>query len=192
MARAPVPPDARVFIEYRQPRPQEVAYEAFGPFEILWVITNGSTRHNFLWVCLRKTGIYVAFGGPTNIHTSYHSDGNFHWKVGDETIDHGKKPPLPDLPEPVMIQGGTSVITDDALDRFELTSFDDRPVDRVVYLDNRMLPPAVSYQVWAVPPFRHATVPLMTDHPAHIHIVTHTIPWLQLVIYEQGERQVAT
>jgi len=166
-----------------------MSFDAFGPFEILWVVTNGTTRRNFLWVCTRKTGIYVAFGGPGDIHTSYHSDGNFHWKAGGNTIDLGSKPPLPSISEPVLVQSATTVITDDALQDFELASFDDRPVDRVVYLDNRMMPDAVHYHIWAVPPFGHARVPLITEHPAHIHIVTHTIPWLQLVIYEQGQRK---
>jgi hypothetical protein len=42
--------------------------------------------------------------------------------------------------------------------------------------------------VWAVPPFRDGDVPLLTVHPAHIHVVTHTNPWIQVVIYEQGQR----
>jgi hypothetical protein len=80
-------------------------------------------------------------------------------------------------------------VTDDTLDRFDLTSFEDGPVDRVIYLDNRMLPEALHYDVWAVPPFKHGTVPLMTDYPAQIHITTHTIPWLEVIIYEQGPRR---
>jgi hypothetical protein len=95
---------------------------------------------------------------------------------------------LPDIGKPVLIQSATTTITDEVLDRFDLTSFEDSLVDRVIYLDNRMLPEAVYYHVWVVPPFRHGEVPLMTNHPAHIHVITHTNPWLDVVICEQGKR----
>jgi hypothetical protein len=61
-------------------------------------------------------------------------------------------------------------------------------VDRLVYLDNRMLPEAIYYQVWIIPPFKYGEVPLMTEDPAHIHVVTHTLPWIGVIIYEQGKR----
>jgi hypothetical protein len=188
MTRARVPTDARILVEVGVRRPIEVAYDPLGPFRILWVVTNGRTRRNFLWVTVRKTGIYVASGGPGPSHTSYHADGRFRWKANGHTVALEEKPPLPDIGTPVLVQSATTVIRDDALRRFELTRFVDRPVDRVVYLDNRVLPEAISYHVWAVPPFRHGDVPLLTVHPAHIHVVTHTNPWIQVVIYEQGQR----
>lgn len=189
MPRAKVPKQARILVEVGSSRPEEVAYDPFGPFRILWVVTNGRTRRNFLWVTVRRTGIYVAFGGPGHAHTSYHVDGRFHWKANGRTVELEQKPPLPEIEKPILIQSATTVITDDVLRRFELTRFADRPVDRVVYLDNRVLPEAIYYHVWAVPPFHHGAVPLLTDHPAHIHVVTHTNPWIQVVIYEQGQRR---
>jgi len=189
VTRAKIPHDANILVEMGTNRPKEVAYDPFGPFKILWVVTNGDVRRNFLWITVRKSGIYVAFGGPGDLHTSYHADGAFHWKAGEHTIKLDRKPPLPDIPEPVLVQSATSVINDEALDRFELTNFIDKPVDRVVYLDNRMLPEAIYYHVWAVPPFQYGIVPLLTAHPAHIHVITHTNPWIQVVIYEQGEKR---
>lgn len=166
-----------------------MSFKPFVPFEIVWVITNGRTKRKLLWICLRKSGIYVGFGGPMKFHTSYHSSGKFHWKADNRTIELDVKPRLPNILEPVLVQSATVVIHDQAIERFQLVRFDDSAVDRVVYLDNRKLPDAVHYHVWAVPPFEHANVPLMTDHPAHVHIVTHTVPWLQIVIYEQGQRR---
>jgi len=189
MNQASIPPEAAILVEVGSHRPHKVAFDAFGPFKILWVITNGTTRRNFLWITLRKTGIYVAFGGPNHMHTSYHTDGSFHWKADNHVVELGQRPPLPDIPKPVLIQSATTVVTDETLDRFDLASFEDGPVDRVIYLDNRMLPEALQYEVWAVPPFKHGTVPLMTEYPAQIHIATHTIPWLKVIIYEQGPRR---
>lgn len=189
MSRIPVPSGARIYVELGTTVPTETAYEAFGPFELAWVIMNGSVQRIFLWVTVRKTGIYVAFGGPGHMHTSYHADGQFHWKSDTFTQEVGRKPPLPDIPEPVLIQSATTVITNDALDRFDLAEFRDRPVDRVIFMDNRMLPDALHYHVWAVPPFKHGDVPLMTGNPAHIHVSTHTKPWIEVVVYEQGPRK---
>jgi hypothetical protein len=156
---------------------------------MLWVVTNGREGRNLLWVIVRKTGIYVASGGPGSLHSSYHSDGTFHWKLKGRKLTSETKPPLLGISEPLLIQNGTRVITDEALEHFELARFRDKPVDRVVYLDNRMLPDAIAYHVWVVPPFRHSAVPLITEWPAQIHVVTHTTPWIEVVIYEQGNRK---
>lgn len=188
MNRIPIPKDAKILVELGAKQPKETEYNAFTPFQLLLVITNGVIQRKFLWVILRKTGIYVAFGGPGNIHTSYHTDGEFHWKVGDIIQDLGRKPPLPNIATPILLQGATAGISNDVLDRFELTEFCDTPVDRVIYIDNRKLPNSVYYQVWAVPPFMHGDVPLMIDEPAHIHFCTHTHPWIMVVVYEQGSR----
>jgi len=102
---------------------------------------------------------------------------------------HYQRPPLGTLREPVLIQNASAQITDNVLEAFELAKFRDTPVDKVIYLDNRMLPDWISYEVWAVPPFLHGFVPLHTDWPAQIHLVTHTIPWVEVIIYEQGKRQ---
>jgi MgsA AAA+ ATPase C terminal len=62
MNRASTPPEAAILVEVGSHRPHKVVFDAFGPFKILWVITNGTMRRNFLWITLRKTGIYVASG----------------------------------------------------------------------------------------------------------------------------------
>jgi len=191
MTTGRVPKDAKVLFEIGNSRPYEVDFEPYGPFKILWVVTNGEIRRNFLWVTVRKTGIYVAFGGPLPAHTSYHTDGTFHWKVKGQKVHSEARPPLRDIGEPQLIQSATAVISDHVLSGFDLSTFGDEPVDRVVYLDNRVLPDAISYHVWAVPPFRHGAVPLFAHEPAHIHIITHTNPWIQVVIYEQGKRKMS-
>jgi hypothetical protein len=188
MTRAKIPIDGNILVELGQTRPLEVGYDAFSPFQILWVITDGTVQHNFIWITRRESGIYVAFGGPGGLHTSYHTDGTFHWKVEGQSIDLSPHPPLNDLRAPVLIQSATTAVNTETLNSFELTSFTDKPVDRVIYLDNRMLPSALYYHVWLVPPFSHGEVPLMSDHPAHVHLVTHTLPWIEVIIYEQGPR----
>jgi hypothetical protein len=42
--------------------------------------------------------------------------------------------------------------------------------------------------VWLVEPFRHDRLPLMTDNPVHLHLITHTLPWLAILIYEPVAR----
>jgi hypothetical protein len=188
MDRAKISDHAKILVELGKTRPLEMGFDPFGPFKILWVITNGVFLRNFIWVKVLKTGIYVALGVPGGSHTSYHTDGTFHWKTNGRTVLKDRRHPLPDIPEPVLIQNGTTSLDNETLDGFELTEFGNQPVDRVVYLDNRMLPDWVWHQVWAVPPFRHGDVPLLTDHPAHIHLITHTNPWIQVVIYEPEKR----
>jgi hypothetical protein len=184
-----LPDDASTLTALGTKRPAKTGYAPFVPFEMLWVVTNGQVQRNLLWVTVRPSGIYVASGGLVPLHTSYHSDGRFHWKWRRQKIQVETKPPLQDLPRPVLIQSGAQSITDEALERFKLTKFRDQPVDSVIYLDNRVLTegvPYISYNVWAVPPFRHGDVPLLTEWPAQIHLVTHTKPWIEVVIYEQG------
>lgn len=185
MTHAKVPSNARIFYVEGSKRPSEVTYSPIVPYKMLWVVTNGSVRRKFLWVTVRKTGIYVAFGGQGSIHSSYHADGTHHLKANKKTVSRSAKPPLASLVEPVLIQNGAVTITDEVLaSRYKLSVFDDQPVDRVVYLDNRKLPDTIEYFVWAVPAFRHDAVPLFTDRPAQIHVVTHTNPWIEVVICE--------
>jgi hypothetical protein len=83
MTRATVPEDAMILFEVGTKRPAEVTYGPSVPFKMLWVVTNGRELRNFLWVVRRKTGIYVASGGPDSMHTAYHSDmGRFIGKGG--------------------------------------------------------------------------------------------------------------
>lgn len=190
MHRAQVPHNARIYVELGTEYPSKVAYDPFVPFEVLWVITNGQVRRKFLWVAVRRSGIYVADGTPINFHTSYHTDGRFHWKSKKHIKVFDNKPPLPNISEPIIIQTASTSITDDSLDFFGLADFEDRLVDKILYLDNRRLPDWIYYQVWAVPPFRHGDVPLFTDKPAHINIITHTNPWIEVIIYEDGKRKL--
>lgn len=185
MPRAKVPPETRVLVEVGSQRPSEVAFDPLGPFEMLWVVTNGKARRKLMWVCSRQTGVYVAFGFAGHAHVSYHIDGTFHTKVAGQKVHHEKRLPLHEIQEPILFQSGTVAIHDEVLARLGLPGFRDRRVDRLIYLDNRGIE-AVHYQIWLVPPFRHAEVPLRTDSPGDIHVVTATIPWLEVVIYEQG------
>jgi hypothetical protein len=189
MSRAKVPRDVRIMVEVGSQRPEEVSFDPIEPFKMLWVITNGSEQRRLLWVTARKTGIYVAHGGPSSFHTSYHTNGTVNWKIAKQKIHVEKRQPLPEIREPVSVQSATIMINDEALARFDLRKFTDNPVDRLVYLDNRVLPEAINYNVWAVPPFKHGEVPLMTEWPAHIHVVTHTVPWIEVIIYEQGKHR---
>jgi hypothetical protein len=88
MNRAQIPPNSRIYVELGSKYPTEVDYDPIAPFTILWVVTNGEIRRKFLWVTIRKSGIYVADGGPDNFHTSYHTDGRFHWKSKNRKIMH--------------------------------------------------------------------------------------------------------
>jgi hypothetical protein len=186
--RASIPADAKVLVELGTKRPDLVPYDPLVPFEMLWVVTNGKIRRKFLWVTFRNTGIYVASGSPESLHTSYHTDGTLHWKRKDDVFSSQKRDPLEQLKEPVLIQSGTTSIANDALEAFEMREFRDHPVDSVLYLDNRVLPQYICHHVYAVPPFRHGDIHLINDWPASFHLVTHTNPWIAVVIYEQTER----
>jgi len=188
--RAQVPDDARISFEVGSQRPTETSYLSVEPFEVLWVVTNGEIRRNLFRINLSKDGLYVSISRDGNIHSSYHSDGNCHWKSAfHDTIELPTRPPLQEIAEPQLISNGTIAIADDVLDALELTKFEDGEVNHVVYLDNRRLPPTIAYEVWAVPPFKHAEVALRTDFPAHIHVVTHTVPWIEVIVYEQGAKR---
>jgi hypothetical protein len=189
MKRAEIPPEANILVELGTTRPAAMKFRPLEPFQMLWVVTNGRVRRNFLWMTLRKTGFYVAFGGPGHMHTSYHANGRYHWKSDEHTEELPPLPPIATLDKPILVQNATTVVSDQAIRAFRLKGFSDKPVDRVIYLDNRKLPKAICYHVWLLPPFQHGKVPLFTDHRAHIHVVTHTVPWIQVVIYEQGERR---
>ena len=190
--RASIPPDAKVLVELGTSCPTVVPYDPIAPFEILWVVTNGKVRRNFIWVTYRKTGIYAALGIPGFSHASYHADGTYHWKHRNQVIASQKQPPFDQLDKPVSILNGTTTITDDVLTQMSLREFKDHPVDSVLYLDNRVLPSFIAYNVYAIPPFRHGEIPLIADWPATLHIVTQTNPWIAVVIYEQKSRPSST
>jgi hypothetical protein len=107
----------------------------------------------------------------------------------EEEVAFGAETSLGEFREPLIIQNATTNIGDQALEGFELAEFSDQPVDSIIYLDNRMLPLYVAYEVWAVPPFRMDILPFHTHSPAHVHFVTHTNPWIAVLIYEQGPRR---
>jgi hypothetical protein len=79
----------------------------------------------------------------------------------------GTRPPLPAIAEPVLIQNASTAITDEVLDKSQLAKFEDQTADTVIYLDNRMLPDWLHYQVWAVPPFKHSEIHLMSRRLKH-------------------------
>jgi hypothetical protein len=187
--RASIPQNAKLYVELGTRRPETVSYDPILPFEMFWVVTNGKIRRKFLWVTYRKTGIYVASGMPESSHTSYHTDGTFHWKTSkNHVLSKQQKSPLDKIQQPVLIQNGATSITDEALELFEMREFKDHPVDSVLYLDNRVLPESIAYHVYAVPPFQHGDIHLMIDWPASLHVVTQTNPWIAVVIYEQTNR----
>jgi len=188
MQKSKVPPGANVYVELGNKLPREVNYLPTIPYRLCWIITNGVIRKRFLWIVVRKTGIYVALGMPDGIHTSYHNDGRFQWRSKELSIDERFKcrPPLDKLDKPILIQNATSSIDDSILDGFDLSNFsEDELINEIIYLDNRALPQTIYYEVWAVPPFLHSQVSLHTDSPAHLHMVTHTNPWILVLIYDQ-------
>jgi hypothetical protein len=193
--KAKVPPEVPLLIEVGSPRPTETSFDSQGPFEILWVLTNGVVQRCFLRITIRKTGIYVSHGGDLgDFHTSRHADGRTWWRFRPKegkklTHGLGKRKPIAELAEPELIENATISIDDDTMTLFAVTEFQERHrPDSIIFLDTRVLSGALAYQVWAVPPFAHGKVPLMTDWRAQLHLVTHTVPWLMVVIYEQGER----
>ena len=109
MPRAKVPQDAPILVEVGSQRPDEVAFDPFESFEMLWVVTNGRERRQLLWVCARKSGIYVAYGGPGRIHSSYHSDGAFSFNIAGDKVPLEGHSPLRDIQKPDRGQSATIV-----------------------------------------------------------------------------------
>jgi hypothetical protein len=171
----------------------ETTWPARSPFEILCVITNGTLQRKFLWVARRRSGIYVASGDPNHLHTSYHQDGRLHWKSAKHKVlvPLGQREPLAALTRPALVQNATVVISDRVLGRFDLANFKDEPVDQVIYLDNRLLPEAISYEVWAIPRIGDSEVFGYPEWPSQAHVVFHTDPWLLFIVQEQGSRRTA-
>lgn len=188
MKRASIPEDAKVLLEIGTKRADVVPYDPITPFEMLWVVTNGKERRNFIWVAYRNTGIYASLGIPGFPHASYHADGTYHWKHRNKIVASQRYPPFDHLDKSVTIMNGGTSIADDALSQMSLRQFKDHPVDSILYLDNRVLPSFIHYHVYAIPPFRHGEIPLIVDWPATLHIVTQTNPWIAVVIYEQTSR----
>jgi hypothetical protein len=154
-------------------------------FKVCFVITNGIIRKKFLWISRRKSGFYIAFATPGGIHQSYHQDGKSHMKVGksEKVSDLANRPPLDSIVDAHFVTSGGFLINDDALDLLQLPEFKDEQIDRVIYLDNRLLK-GVSFQIWLVEPWKQAQVPLIMDKRAHMHLFTHTQPWLAIVLYD--------
>lgn len=156
------------------------------PYRIAWVITNGRDKKHFLWISVRKTGIYVASGMPGGFHTSYHKDGRFQWRAKKVSLDQRfeDRPPLHLLKEPILIQNATSAISDEILSSFELSEFNENePANEIIYIDNRVMSQSISYNVWAVPPNLHHKVFLFPDSPVQFYMTNHTVPWIVVAIY---------
>ena len=166
--RARIPPDVPLMVEVGTQRPSEVCYEAKLPHSILILITNGRIRRKFIYITRRKSGIYVARGHEGGFHESYHAVGKRHWKgsgINEETgleEDFGYKlpsgPPLENITGYVTLQNATTVVANRALRGYARFKERDGPYDKIVYLDNRSLPEAVSYDVMLVEPLRGLVV----------------------------------
>ena len=189
MVRARVPPDAKVWVELGTQKPSETSYEARCPFSICWVIANGAKRHKFLWITRRDSGVYVASTLSGGFHESYHPDGTRHLR-GQNGLDipMGKGPPLDAITDYVSLRNGSIDISSQLLDMS--TEFQDEVINKVIYLDNRSFGPWVYFTVYLVEPFKHATVPVHTEYPSFIYLITHTTPWI-LVSMSDGSATTA-
>ena len=107
-----------------------------------------------------------------------------HWPSGLRSVDcrDCTRPPRHSFVLVVILGNG----------HWELVEFGDEEIDRVFYLDNRRLPDYLYYEVWLVEPFKQSDIFLNTDKPVHLHLLTHTLPWIAVLIYEDrretGER----
>jgi|ERR1039458_3539349 hypothetical protein len=177
MVRARVPTDANVWVELGSQKPAEAGFEARCPFSICWVLTNGAKRVKFLWINRRETGVYVASTLPGGVHESYHSDGTRHLRSQSGLdMPMGKGPALDSISGYVALRNASIDISSDLLDMS--AEFQDEPLDKVIYLDNRSFGPWVYVTVYLVEPFKHAAVPLHTEYPSFIYLITHTAPWI--------------
>jgi hypothetical protein len=185
MARARIPPGTKIWVELGKTYPAEVSFEARTDFKICWVITDGKRRWKYLWIIRRASGLYVAHTLPGGFHESYHADGTRHWKdqKGHE-VSLGSGPPLDSFAGWLALSSSTSTITSEALDGY--AEFEDEPVDKLIYLDNRTFGPYVHTVVHLVEPYRHAEVPLGIDQPFFLYLVTHTLPWLMITMADQS------
>ncbi len=84
-----------------------------------------------------------------------------------------------------MLQNGFSTIYSEALMDMGYSEFEDEPLEKVIYLDNRTFGPHLYANVYLVEPYHHGDVPLGTSGPAFIHIITHTIPWIMVEIADR-------
>jgi hypothetical protein len=198
--RAKIPSDVPLLIEIGTSRPQEVQYRAKQPYSILILITNGKIRRKFLHINRRRSGIYIAHGREGGFHESYHLDGKRHWRgkgINEETgseedfgYDLPTGPPLAKLTGYVTLHNATAVVANNALRGYAQFKERDGPYDKIVYLDNRSLPEAVSYDVVLVEPFRHGEIPFITSWPLHVQLFTRCVPWIALLIYEQWPEHI--
>jgi hypothetical protein len=91
---------------------------------------------------------------------------------------------LDQLKGAVAMRTSSSDISSEALSRGGYPEFKDEQADRLIYIDNRVLPNWIHTHVWLVEPFRHSEVPLIIEYPVDFHLVTHTLPWIAVLIYE--------
>jgi hypothetical protein len=155
------------------------------PFSVCWVITDGKRRWKYLLINRRKSGIYVAMGLKGGIHSSYHADGTRHWKIGRKTISKlGNGPPLEEVKGCIQIASSGSTIETKALGDY--AEFKDETADKIIYIDNRTFGPGVGASVYMVEPFAHGQIPLHTDQPSFFYLITHTVPWIAVVLTDQS------
>lgn len=193
--KAKVPRDVPLLVEPGSARPVEVTFDAKEPYSIAIVITNGSTRRQFVYINRNQSGIFIDHGSPGNSHESYHTDGKRQWRfrgINEETgsdyeevSDLPTGPPLDQLTGVLPLQTVTAVVSDEFLGNFSEFSDRDGPFDKIVYLDSRALPHAVNYEVVLVEPFRQGLIPFHVHWPCHFQLFTRCLPWIALLIYEQ-------
>jgi hypothetical protein len=192
--KAKIPLDVPLLFESGSARPEEVAFDAKEPYRIAIVISSGSLRRKFVYISRNENGVFIAHGSPGSCYESYRPDGKRHWKftgINEETgtdyeevSDLPSGPPLDQLKGFLSLQTATAVVSDDSLGNFSEFSDRDAPFDKIVYLDCRTLPKAVSYEVILVEPFRHGLIPFHRDWPCHFQLFTRCLPWIALLIYE--------
>jgi hypothetical protein len=183
--KARVPPSAVVWRELGKGPAQEMAFVGVCPFSACWVITDGKRRWKYLHINRRKSGIYVAMGLKGGFHSSYHADGTRHLKMGRKTITMLKKgPPLEEVKGYVQIASSGSTIETKALRGYAKVK--GVSADMIIYIDNRTYGPNVGASVYIVEPFAHGKIPLHTDQPSFFYLITHTVPWLAVVLTDQS------
>ncbi len=185
MTRTRVPADAKILVEVGTPRPTETSFDARCPFSVCWVITDGQRKWKYLWINRRDTGLYVAHTLPGGFHESYHSSGQRHWAdaSGNRTaLPQG--PPLDAISGHIPLGNRGSNISTESLSRSGISEYNEEPIDKVIYLDNRTFGPWVNSTIFLVEPYKHGDIPMHTRHPCFYYLITHTNPWLVVTIYD--------
>lgn len=98
-----------------------------------------------------------------------------------------KGPPLDQITGYVTLGNSSSDISTQALRGF--SEFKDDQIDKIIYLDNRTFGPFVNTCIFLVEPYRHGEIPLHIHQPCFYYLITHTIPWVVVIIGEGTKQQ---